>query len=363
MKALVYEQAGLKTWKDVADPTIQDATDIIVKVTTTTICGSDLHILKGDVPEVAAGTILGHEAVGIVTEIGSSVRSVKAGDRVLMSCITSCGSCENCRRQRYGICTGGGGWILGHTIDGVQAEYARIPFADTSVYRIPEELTDEQVIHLADVLPTAFEVGVLAGKLQPGQTMAVIGAGPIGLGVIMTAQLFSPGRIVAIDMTDTRLNVAKSLGATDMVNNTDLSAQQILNQIGLPDGVDLAVEAVGLPQTFELATELIRAGGRIANIGVHGKPVVLHMERLWTHDVTLTMGLVDTHTIPQLLKLVASGRLDPTRLSSHDFAIEHTDEAYEAFGDATHSGAVKVLMHSHLIVPPEITQERLAATT
>ncbi|MCW2924129.1 MAG: Alcohol dehydrogenase GroES-like protein [Thermoleophilia bacterium] len=353
MKALVYEHDGQHTWKDVPDARIQEPTDIVVQVTATTICGSDLHILKGDVPEVTDGTILGHEAIGIVTEGGSSVRRVKPGDRVLVSCITSCGSCEQCRRQKYGLCTGGGGWILGHTIDGVQAEYARVPFADTSVYPVPEHLSDEQVLFLTDVLPTAFEVGVLAGRLAPGETMAVIGAGPIGIGVMMTAKLLSPSRIIALDMSDARLERSLTFGATDTVNNAGLTAVEILERIGLPDGVDLAVEAVGTPATFELAADLVAAGGRIANIGVHGKPATLHMERLWTRDITITMGLVDTHTIPQLLRLVQSGQLHPELLASHEFALADTTEAYEAFGNVAASNAMKVFMQAvPAAVPP-----------
>ncbi|MCW3017643.1 MAG: Alcohol dehydrogenase GroES-like protein [Solirubrobacterales bacterium] len=344
MNALVYHGPGRRGWDSVPDPTIIDATDIIVRIDCSTICGTDLHILKGDVPETPPGTVLGHEAVGTVEEVGAQVSTVAVGDRVLMSCVSACGRCRFCREQRYGQCLGGGGWIFGHTIDGLQAEYARVPFADTSVYKVPDELTDEQVLFLADILPTAYEVGVLNGMVAPGDTVAIVGAGPIGLAAILTARLYTPGRIVAIDLADTRLESATRFGADTTINNgrDDARAQVMELTDGL--GADVAFEAVGVPDTFELAAELIRPGGRVANIGVHGKPVTLHLETLWTRDVTITTGLVDTSTIPQLLKLVSSGRLDPTVFATHRFGLQDAMSAYDTFADAASTGALKVVL-------------------
>jgi alcohol dehydrogenase len=344
MKALVYHGPGQRGWDTVADPTIVDPTDIVVRVDSSTICGSDLHILKGDVPETTPGTVLGHEAVGTVQEVGASVSTVVVGDRVLMSCISSCGRCRYCKEARYGQCLGGGGWIFGHLIDGLQAEYARVPFADNSVYKIPEELSDEQVLFLADILPTAYEVGVLNGKVAPGDVVAIVGAGPIGLAAILTASLYTPGRIVAIDLTDGRLQSARHFGADVTINNGREDALARIMQLTDGLGADVAFEAVGVPDTFELATSLIRPGGRVANIGVHGHSATLHLEKLWTRDVTITTGLVDTHTIPQLMKLVASGRLDPTVFATHRFALGDTMTAYDTFADASKTNALKVVL-------------------
>jgi alcohol dehydrogenase len=345
MKALVYHGPGKRAWDTVDDPTIIDPTDIVVRIDSSTICGTDLHILKGHVPETTPGTVLGHEAVGTVQEIGSNVSTVGVGDRVLLSCVSSCGSCRFCKEGRYGQCLGGGGWIFGHTIDGVQAEYARVPFADNSVYKVPDELSDEQVLFLADILPTAYEVGVLNGMVSPGDVVAIVGAGPIGLAAILTATLYTPGNIVAIDLADNRLESALQFGADTTINNgrEDACAQVMELTEGL--GADVAFEAVGVPQTFELATELIRPGGRVANIGVHGKPVTLHLETLWTRDVTVTTGLVDTYTIPRLMKLVASGRLDPTVFATHRFSLDDTMSAYDTFADAESTNALKVVLH------------------
>jgi alcohol dehydrogenase len=344
MKALVYHGPGKRGWDDVPDPTIIDPTDAVVRIDTSTICGSDLHILKGDVPETTPGTVLGHEAVGTVQEIGAGVSTVAVGDRVLLSCISSCGRCRYCKEARYGQCLGGGGWIFGHLIDGLQAEYARVPFADNSVFKVPERLSDEQVLFLADILPTAYEVGVLNGKVSPGDVVAIVGAGPIGLAAILTAQLYTPGRIVAIDLADSRLQSAARFGADTTINNgrEDALAQIMEFTDGL--GVDVALEAVGVPDTFELACQLIRPGGRVANIGVHGHPATLHLEKLWTRDVTITTGLVDTRTIPQLMRLVADGRLDPTVFATHHYALEDTMSAYDTFADASNTNALKVVL-------------------
>jgi alcohol dehydrogenase len=344
MKALVYHEPGLRSWEDKPDPTIQEPTDAIVRIDSATICGTDLHILKGDVPEVQPGTILGHEAVGTVVETGAAVTTLEPGDRVLVSCITSCGRCAFCKEGHYGLCTGGGGWIFGHLIDGLQAEYARVPFADTSVYKVPDELTDEQVLFLADILPTAYEVGVLNGRVGPGDTVAIVGAGPIGLATILTAKLYTPGRIVAIDLADSRLEKARGLGADVTINNGHEDAAERVLELTGGLGADVAVEAVGVPATFELCTQLVRPGGRVANVGVHGHPATLHLETLWIRDVTITTGLVDTTSTPRLLKLIAEGRLDATPFATHRFPLAETMSAYDTFAAAAETDALKVVL-------------------
>jgi alcohol dehydrogenase len=362
MKALVYHGPGQKSWDTVPSPAIQQPTDAIVKIDTATICGTDLHILKGDVPAVKAGTILGHEAVGTVVETGSAVTNFQIGDHVLVSCITSCGSCRFCKEGRYGQCIGGGGWIFGHLIDGLQAEYARIPFADNSLYKIPSGLTDEQVLFLSDILPTSFEVGVLNGGVKPGDTVAIVGAGPIGLAAVMTAKLYTPAHIIVIDLDDGRLAKALEFGADIVINNGREDAVKRVYELTGGFGADVAVEAVGLPSTFELAAELIRAGGKLANVGVHGKPATLHLEKLWIKDVTITTGLVDTRTIPQLLSLIEGGRLDPTVLATHRFPMEHAMEAYEVFGDAATSHALKVVLEGTAVLNKKGTKVGVTAS-
>jgi alcohol dehydrogenase len=344
MKALVYHGPDQRSWDTVDDPTIIDPTDVVVRVDSSTICGTDLHILRGHVPETTPGTVLGHEAVGTVQEIGANVSTVAVGDRVLLSCVSSCGRCRFCKEGRYGQCLGGGGWIFGHLIDGLQAEYARVPFADNSVYKVPDELSDEQVLFLADILPTAYEVGVINGMVSPGDVVAIVGAGPIGLAAMLTATLYTPGRIVAIDLADSRLESALRFGADTTINNGREDARVEVMELTDGLGADVAFEAVGVPETFELATELIRPCGRVANIGVHGEPATLHLEKLWIRDITLTTGLVDTYTIPRLMKLVASGRLDPTIFATHRFALEDTMSAYDTFVDAASTGALKVVL-------------------
>ncbi len=342
MHAIVYHGPGDKRWEEVPDPKLIDDTDAIVRVDTATICGTDLHILKGDVPAVTPGRILGHEAVGTVLETGPSVRTVREGDRVLLSCISACGHCRFCRLGQYGQCLGGGGWIFGHLIDGVQAEYARVPFADTSTYKFPEELTDEQVVYLADILPTGYEVGVLNGRVQPGDTIAVVGAGPIGLAAILGAKLYSPAAIVAIDPVPARRQWATTFGATAAVAPDQANA--VIE--GLTDGLgaDVAIEAVGIPETFEQATALIRPGGHVANVGVHGKPAILHLESLWIRNVTITTGLVDTFSTPTLLRAVATGQIDSTRFTTHRFPLDQTMDAYDTFARAGDTNALKVLL-------------------
>jgi alcohol dehydrogenase len=363
MKALVYHGPGQRSWEDVPDPVIVDPTDAIVRIDTSTICGTDLHILKGDVPEVKPGTILGHEAVGTVVAVGDAVTTLTEGDRVLVSCITSCGRCRFCKEARYGLCTGGGGWVFGHLIDGLQAELARVPFADTSVYKIPEELSDEQVLFLADILPTAYECGVLNGRIEPGDTVAIVGAGPIGLAAIMTARLFTPGKIVAIDLDDGRLAKALEFGADVAINNGREDALTVVEQLTDGLGADVAIEAVGVPETFELCADLIRPGGRLANVGVHGCAATLHLERLWIRDVLITTGLVDTFSTPKLLKLIAEGRLDPTPFATHRFGLAEAEQAYDVFADAAHSNALKVVLTADRVAGEPVRKEEEAALT
>ena len=360
MKALVYHGPGQRSWEEVPDPVIVDPTDAVVRIDSSTICGTDLHILKGDVPEVKPGTILGHEAVGTVTAVGAAVTTLVEGDRVLVSCISSCGRCRFCKEARYGLCTGGGGWVFGHLIDGLQAEYARVPFADTSVYKVPYELSDEQVLFLADILPTAFECGVLNGRVEPGDTVAIVGAGPIGLAAIMTAKLFTPGKIVAIDLADARLDKALEFGADVVINNGREDALTRVQELTDGLGADVAIEAVGVPETFELCTDLIRPGGRVANVGVHGCAATLHLERLWIRDVLITTGLVDTFTTPKLLKLIAEGRLDPTPFATHRFPLAETEQAYEVFADAAHTNALKVVLTADPVRPEPKQKEQAA---
>ena len=364
MKALVYHGPGERRWESVPDPAVADPTDIVVRIDASTICGTDLHILKGDVPEVAPGTILGHEAVGTVVARGDAVTTLAEGDRVLVSCITACGRCRFCKEGHYGLCMGGGGWIFGHVIDGLQAEYARVPFADTSVYKVPAGLSDEQVLFLADILPTAYEVGVLNGRVEPGDTVVVVGAGPIGLATIMTAKLHTPGKIVAVDLADSRLAKALDFGADIVVNNGSEDAVARVMELTDGLGADVAIEAVGVPETFELCAELIRPGGRVANVGVHGHPATLHLEKLWIRDVLITTGLVDTFTTPKLLRLIAGGRLDPTVFATHRFALGETMEAYDVFAAASETDALKVVLEGskHLQLVEADGEPAVAAT-
>lgn len=344
MKALVYHGPGQKAWEDVPDPAITDDTDAIVRVDAVTICGTDLHILKGDVPDVTDGRILGHEAVGTVLEVGSAVTRVRPGDRVLVSCISSCGSCRFCRQSRYGQCLGGGGWILGHLVDGTQAELVRVPFADTSTHPIPDGVSDEEVLMLADIGPTGYEVGVLNGRVSPGDTVVVVGAGPIGLSVIMGARLFSPAHIVAVDLADSRLEAAKQFGADVTVNPSREDALEVVRSLTDGLGADTAVEAVGVPESFEQCCALVRPGGTVANVGVHGSPAVLHLEDLWIKDVTITTGLVDTFSTPTLLRLVAGHQVDLARFVTHRFTMDEFEKAYEVFAAAADTRALKVVL-------------------
>jgi alcohol dehydrogenase len=345
MKALVYHGPGKKAWEDVPDATIQEATDVVVKVDTTTICGTDLHILQGDVAAVTEGRILGHEAVGTVTEVGDAIKGFHVGDRVLVPAVTKCGRCEYCQRNMPSHCqtVGGIGWIFGHLIDGTQAEFVRVPYADTSLYHVPDGVTNEQAIFLADSLPTGYEVGVLAGQVRPGDTVAVVGSGAVGLASILTTGLWGASRVIAIDSNKFRLEKALEFGATDVV---EVGPNTVADVISLTDGlgVDVAIEAVGYPETLLTAASLVRPGGHIANVGVHGTPVELPMQDLWIHNVTLTMGLVDTVSIPTLLKMVASGRIPAEKMGTHTFVFDQIDEAYDVFKNAAEHQALKVII-------------------
>ena len=344
MKALVYHGPGKRSWEEKPKPVIKEPTDAIVKIAKTTICGTDLHILKGDVPTVTDGRILGHEGVGIIEEVGTGVTNFKKGNRVLLSCITSCGKCDACKKGMYSHCESGGGWILGNTIYGTQAEYVRIPFADTSLYPVPAGADEDALVMLSDILPTGFECGVLNGQIKPGDTVAIVGAGPVGLAALLTAQFYSPAEIIMIDMDDNRLEVSKKFGATKTVNSKDGKAKEKILELTGSKGVDVAMEAVGIPATFELCEDIVAAGGHIANIGVHGKSVELHLEKLWAHNITITTRLVDTVTTPMLLKNVTAGKLKPKQLITHEFKLDDIMKAYDTFGNAAKEKALKVLM-------------------
>jgi alcohol dehydrogenase len=342
MRALVYQGPGRRTLADVPRPRIREATDAVVELSTTTICGTDLHILKGDVPEVTPGRVLGHEGVGIVREVGAGVVRFRPGDHVVISCITSCARCDRCLRGMPSHCRDGG-WMLGHTIDGTQAEFVRIPHADTSLHRAPFEVPEESLVLLSDILPTAFECGVLNGQIRPGDTVAIVGAGPIGLAAVLTARFFSPSRIIVVDRDVNRLATARALGATQAIE-PDADAAERVRQFAGGEGVDVAIEAVGIPETFDLCQQIVGPGGRIANVGVHGKSVTLHLQKLWSHNITLTTRLVDAVSTPMLLGMLAADQLDPSKLVTHRFRLSQAMEAYDTFADASASRALKVAL-------------------
>jgi alcohol dehydrogenase len=343
MKALVYHGPGKKSWEEKSLPTIKAPTDVVVKILKTTICGTDLHIMKGDVPEVIDGRIIGHEGVGIIEEVGTGVTNFKKGDHVLISCITSCGKCDYCKKGMYSHCEDGG-WILGHMIDGTQAEYVRIPHADNSLYLIPDGADEEALVMLSDILPTGFECGVLNGQVKPGDTVAIVGSGPIGLAALLTAQFYSPAEIIMIDPDENRLEVAKTFGATQTINNSTVDVIKRIKSLTNGRGVDVAIEAVGVPETFELCTSIVVPGGHVANVGVHGKSAVLHLETLWSQNITITTGLVDTVTTPMLLKTVQSKKLQPKQLITHHFRLDQVIEAYDTFENAAKEKALKVIL-------------------
>jgi alcohol dehydrogenase len=343
MKALIYEGPGKKSWAEAPNCALQKPTDAIVRVTRTTICGSDLHILKGDVPEVTVGRILGHEGVGVVEDVGPAVTSFKPGDHVIISCITSCGKCEACKRVMPSHCADGG-WILGHLIDGTQAERVRVPHADGSLVLVPSGADEDALVMVSDILPTGFECGVLKGSVQPGDTIAVVGAGPVGLAALMTAQFYSPAVSIVIDTDVNRLEVAKGFGATHVINNTDGKAAAAVMTLTRGKGVDVAIEAVGMPVTFAVCQDIVAAGGHLANIGVHGRSVELKMETLWSRNITLTTRLVDAVTTSMLLKTVVSNKLQPRKLITHEYGLNEMLKAYDVFGNAAKEKALKVLL-------------------
>jgi alcohol dehydrogenase len=343
VKALVYQGPGQKSWEDKASPVIEKPTDAVVRILHTTICGTDLHILKGDVPAVTKGRTLGHEGVGVVEAVGSAVRNFKKGDHVLISCVTSCGSCANCKRQLYSHCADGG-WILGHLIDGTQAQQVRIPHADNSLYPIPAGADEEALVMLSDILPTGFEIGVLSGKVKPGDSVVIVGAGPVGLAALLTAQFYSPATLIVVDADPNRLEVAKRFGATHTI---DINVENAVDRIfALTDGVgvDVAIEAVGIPASFDTCQQVIAPGGHIANVGVHGKSVELHLEKLWIQNINISTGLVNTNTTPMLLKTVQSGKIEPGQLITHRFKLDDILEAYEVFANAAKEKAIKVIL-------------------
>jgi alcohol dehydrogenase len=343
MKALVYHGPAQRAWEDKPRPIIQDAGDAIVRITTSTICGTDLHILKGDLPAVIDGRILGHEGIGVVEQVGAGVSEFQVGDKVIISCVSACLKCDFCKKGMYSHCRHGG-WILGYTIDGTQAEYVRIPHADGSLYHFPADADEEAMVMLSDILPTGFECGVLNGEVKPGDSVAIVGAGPVGLAVLLTAQFYSPAAIFMIDLDDKRLAVAKEFGATTLINSSDGRAAQRVLDLTEGAGVDVVIEAVGIPATFSICQAIVAAGGRIANVGVHGKPVELHLEKLWDRNIAITTRLVDTVTTPMLLKVVRSGKLQPSKLVTHRFALNDIMRAYDTFGNAAKEGALKVVL-------------------
>jgi len=337
MRALTFEGPGRRVWHEVPDPVLVDPEDAVVHVDAVTICGTDLHILKGDVPEVEPGRVLGHEAMGTVEQVGAGVVGFAPGDRVLISCITGCGRCRYCRENHDGQCLAGGGWVLGHLIDGTQAERVRVPYADRALHHLPDGVSDEQALVLADIMPTAYEVGVLNGRVTPGSSVAIVGAGPIGLAAVLTARLLSPSRIVVVDPAEERRAAALRFGADEAVASA-AEAREVARD------VDTAIEAVGVPETFELCTELVRAGGTVANVGVHGAPATLHLESLWIRNVTITTGLVDTFSTPTLLRLIAEGRIDTEGLVTHRFGLDEIQDAYDVFSRPEETGALKVAL-------------------
>lgn len=345
MKALVYHGAGKMAWEEKPKPKIELPTDAVIKITKTTICGTDLHIMKGDVPEVTDGRILGHEGVGIIEETGIAVSNFKKGDHVIISCITSCGKCAYCKKGMYSHCENGG-WILGHLIDGTQAEYVRIPHADNSLYPIPPGSDEEALVMLSDILPTGFECGILNGQVKPGDTVAIVGAGPIGLATLLTAQFYTPSEIIMIDLDDNRLEVARSFGATQTINSSTENVLEKILSLTNGTGVDVAIEAVGIPATFELCESIIGPGGHIANIGVHGKSASLHLETLWAKNITITTRLVDTVSTPMLFKTVQSKKIQPRKLITHRFKLEEIVKAYDTFGRAAEEKTLKVILNA-----------------
>lgn len=349
MKAYTYVKPGFAQFIDVDKPVVRKPTDAIVRMVKTTICGTDLHIIKGDVPACKSGTILGHEGIGIVEEVGDSVTNFKKGDKVLISCVCACGKCYYCKKGIYAHCEDEGGWIFGHLIDGTQAEYLRVPHADNTLYHTPSDLSDEALVMLSDILPTAYEIGVLKGKVEPGCTVAIVGSGPIGLASLLTAQFYSPSKIIMVDIDENRLDTAMAFGATDKVNSANAEkAVQAIFDLTDGRGVDVAIEAVGIPDSFDLCQKVIAVDGTIANCGVHGKPVEFELDRLWIRNINVTTGLVSTNTTPQMLKALESHKIEPEKLVTHYFKLSEIEEAFKVFGQAANHHAIKVIIENDL---------------
>ena len=349
MKAYTYVKPGLASFVDVDKPVIRKPTDAIVRIVKTTICGTDLHIIKGDVPACQSGTILGHEGIGIVEEVGEGVSNFKKGDKVLISCVCACGKCYYCKKGIYAHCEDEGGWIFGHLIDGMQAEYLRVPHADNTLYHTPEDLSDEALVMLSDILPTGYEIGVLKGKVEPGCSVAIVGSGPVGLAALLTAQFYSPAKLIMVDLDDNRLETAVSFGATHKVNSSD--PEKAIKEIyDLTDGrgVDVAIEAVGIPATFDFCQKIIGVDGTVANCGVHGKPVEFDLDKLWIRNINVTTGLVSTNTTPQLLKALESHKIEPEKLVTHYFKLSEIEKAYEVFSQAADHHAIKVIIENDI---------------
>lgn len=346
MKAMVYHGPGEKSWEEVPDPQIQDPKDAIVKVETTTICGTDLHILKGDVPAVESGRILGHEAVGVVTEVGEDCTKVKVGDRVIVSCVTKCMECDYCKEGLTSHCeaVGGIGWIFGHLIDGTQAEFVRVPYADNGLIPLPEGVTPEQGVMLSDILPTGFEIGVQYGGVKEGDVVAVVGVGPVGLAAVMTAASSGASKVIAVDGNKFRLEEARKFGATDTIEAGPDTVEQLRALGRKGSGVDVAIEAVGIPATFQTCLDAIRPGGRVANAGVHGTSVDFPIDREWINNITITTGLVNATTAPDLLEDIKSGKIEPEKFVTHRFTFDQWDEAYDTFSRAADEHALKVIV-------------------
>lgn len=348
MKAYVYEKPGVAKLIDKEKPVITESTDAIIRMVKTTICGTDLHIIKGDTPEVPSNTTLGHEGIGIVESVGSSVNNFKVGDKVIVSCISSCGKCYYCKKGIYAHCEKDGGWILSHLIDGTQAEYVKVPFADNSLYHAPESLPDEALVMLSDILPTGYEIGVLKGKVKPGSTVAIVGAGPVGLAALLTAQFYSPSKIIMLDLDDNRLATAKELGATHTINSTNVEDAVAQVKSLNHRGVDVAIEAVGIPQTFDLCQKLIGVDGTIANVSVHGLPVQFDIDKLWIKNINVTTGLVSANTTEELLEALKSKIIQPEQLVTHYSKLSDIEHAYDLFRNATDHKAIKLLIENDI---------------
>lgn len=342
MKAFVYHGPEKMSLDQVPKPTIIKPTDAIVKVTTSTICGTDKHIRHGGMPEVEPGRIIGHEFCGIVEEVGSSVNKFKKGDKVAVSCVTQCMDCYYCRRGMYSQCTTGS-WIYGYMIDGCQADYVRVPYADSGMYIIPDSLTDEDVLFVGDILSTGY-FGAENGNIQPGDTVAVFGSGPVGMCAMATARLWGPARIVAVDIDDSRLEFAKKNGWADYgLNPQKVDVVQALKDMTGGRGADVTIEANGFEPTFKGAIDGVRAGGTVSLIGVFEKPQVVEMNKLWIKNIAIKMGLVNANRISELIDLIKEGKLNMKPLITHTLPLSQVAEGYDIF-EERRDNAIKVVL-------------------